>query len=54
MYVHDPCIETHFAFSLKAHDYQNTKSMIEGKVISRFKLILHKVEGPKDQENVNE
>jgi len=27
--------------------------MIEGKVISRFKFILHKVEGAKDQENVN-
>jgi hypothetical protein len=40
-------------YSLKAHDYQNRKSMIEGKVISRFKFILHKVEGPKDQKNVN-
>jgi hypothetical protein len=33
---------------MKAHDYQNRKSIIRGKSISRFKSTLHKVKGPRD------
>jgi hypothetical protein len=32
---------------------KNKKSMIGGKIISRFKFTLHKVEKPMDWENVN-
>jgi len=34
---------------LKAYDHQNRKSMIGGKIISRFKFNLNKVEGQKDK-----
>jgi hypothetical protein len=38
---------------LKAHDHPSKKSMNGGKVISGFKFILSKVEGPRDEGNVN-
>jgi hypothetical protein len=38
---------------LKAHDHPNKKSISEGKVISGLKFILSKVEGPRDEGNVN-
>jgi hypothetical protein len=37
---------------MKDHDHQNRKSMIGRNVILRFKFILHKIEGSRDQGNL--